>query len=77
MATGNERSRVLEAFRAVGVIALPLKCPVLKRGVENFVTTSVKNGFQVLGVWPCVYLRVSVLWPWLCPLFTLACSTGF
>lgn len=47
MATGNERSRVLEAFRAVGVIALPLKCPVLRRGVDNFVTTSVKNGFQV------------------------------
>jgi U3 small nucleolar RNA-associated protein 21 len=55
MATGNERSRVLEAFRAVGVIALPLKCPVLKRGVENFVTTSVKNGFQVFD---CKSLRL-------------------
>jgi len=55
MATGNERSRVLEAFRAVGIVALPLKCPVLKRGVENFVTTSVKNGFQVFD---CKALRL-------------------
>jgi U3 small nucleolar RNA-associated protein 21 len=55
MASGNERSRVLEAFRAVGVVALPLKCPVLKRGVENFVTTSVKNGFQVFD---CKSLRL-------------------
>ena len=55
MATGNERSRVLEAFRAVGVIALPLRCPVLKRGVENFLTTSVKNGFQVFD---CKSLRL-------------------
>jgi len=46
---------VLEAFRAVGVIALPLKCPVLKRGVDNFVTTSVKNGFQVFD---CKSLRL-------------------
>ena len=55
MATGNERSRVLEAFRAVGVVALPLKCPVLRRGADNFVTTSVKNGFQVFD---CKSLRL-------------------
>ena len=55
MATGNERSRVLEAFRAVGVVTLPLRCPVLKRGVENYVTTPVKNGFQVFD---CKSLRL-------------------
>ncbi|KAJ1477033.1 hypothetical protein T484DRAFT_1822665 [Baffinella frigidus] len=51
----GQRSRVLEGFRAVGVVTMPLKAAVLKRGAENFVTTSVKKGFQVFD---CKALRL-------------------
>ncbi|EKX42395.1 hypothetical protein GUITHDRAFT_164167 [Guillardia theta CCMP2712] len=55
MATGRERSRVLEGFRAIGVVTLPQRAVINKLGTENFVTTCVKRGFQVFD---CNRLRL-------------------
>mmetsp|Transcript_43139 Transcript_43139/g.105513 ORF Transcript_43139/g.105513 Transcript_43139/m.105513 type:complete len:346 (+) Transcript_43139:125-1162(+) len=42
-----QRSRLLEGFRAVGLVTYPLPAAIQKRGAENFITVSVKNGFQI------------------------------